>query len=165
MKFLLAVGAAALISSSACAGEAFSETYYKNKNWSVLKVGLAGGRPQCAIRSKMDYLDDSYRKAGAVYLEVSYPKNKITLSGDGILMYFKISKGSKIQVGSGKAESIIPEAPMDGSSIVDGMLISKAKDVRVEISFGDDNPSIHKFPISGFPEAYKKLQACSDLQM
>jgi hypothetical protein len=150
-----------LLVSHAEAGEPYAKTVFKNKNWSVLEVGITGEFKQCALRSTPNYLEPSVPKYGAVYLEVGYPSNNVTLSGENILLYFKIAKKSTLQVGSDASVSITPEIPMPGKAIVDSMLAGQGKAAKVEIDFGGGDPSIHRFPVAGFAEAYKMLQNCA----
>lgn len=162
MKNLFLIAAFAVFSTAANAGvESVGDRYFTSKNWSVFRVGNASAFPNCALRSSIDYLDKFDRKAGGVFVEVGYPGNDVTLLGENIIMYFKISKGSTIQVGQGNAESISPQVPKKGEKFVASMLAKKTGHVKIEISYGDDNPSIHRFPIAGFAEAYGKLKECS----
>jgi hypothetical protein len=149
-----------LFVSYAEAGEPYVKTVFKNKNWSVIQVGVTGEFRQCALRSAPNYLEPGVPKYGSVYLEVSYPSNNLTLSGENIPMYFKISKKSTLQIGSGASVGITPETPMPGKAIVDSMLAGKGKVAKVEIDFGGGDPSVHKFPMAGFAEAYKMLPEC-----
>jgi len=45
-------------------------------------------------------------------LEISYPSNNITFSGENIGAYFKISKHAKLQIDDGADISITPETPL-----------------------------------------------------
>jgi len=140
--------------------EPFVKTYYNNKNWAVMQVGMTGQFKQCALRSSMHFLDKAKNpKYGATFLEVSYPSNNITFSGENIGAYFKISKGTKLQIDNGAGVGIRPETPLPGKDIVDIML--KGKVVGIEIDFSNGESSTHKFSLSGFAEAYKVLPACA----
>jgi hypothetical protein len=141
-------------------GEPFLKTVYKGKSWSVIQVGAGDGTTQCALRSAPNYLEPGVPKYGSVFLEVSYPSNRITLSGENLVMYFKISKQTTLRVGQGTPVVINPEVPMPGKAIIDSMLTAKVKAVRVEIDFGTGDPSIHTFPLTGFAEAYTALSGC-----
>ncbi len=151
-----------LSNAVAYAGEPYVKTFYKNKNWTVMQVGITGEFKQCALRSSPHYLDKARdSQYGTTYLGISYPSNNVTFSGENIGAYFRISKRAKLQVDDGTSVGITPETPMPGKSIVDNMLNSKGKAVRIEIDFGSGDPSIHTFPVSGFAEAYKRLPACA----
>jgi len=151
-----------LSSAIAYAGDPYVKTFYKGKNWTVLQVGITGELKQCALRSSPHYLDNGKNpQYGTTYLEISYPSNNVTFSGENIGAYFRISKRVTLQMGDGKSVGITPETPMTDKSIVDNMLNSKGKAVKIEIDFGSGAPSIHIFSILGFAEAYKRLPACA----
>jgi len=151
-----------LSSATAYAGEPYVKTFYKSKNWTVLQVGITGELKQCALRSSPHYLDNGKNpQYGTTYLEISYPSNNVTFSGENIGAYFRISKRVTLQVGDGKSVGITPETPMTNKSIVDNMLNNKGKAVKIEIDFGSGDPSIHTFSLAGFTEAYKRLSVCA----
>ncbi len=151
-----------LSNAVAYAGEPYVKTFYKNKNWTVMQVGITGEFKQCALKSSPHYFDKARDpKYGTTYLDISYPSNNVTFSGENILMYFIISKRTTLQVDDKTSVGITPEVPMPGKSIVDNMLNSKAKVVKIEVAFGSGDPDTHTFPVSGFAEAYKKLPACA----
>jgi hypothetical protein len=150
-----------LLNTVAYAEEPYVKTFYKNKNWTVMQVGISGEFKQCVLRSSSHYLDKARNpKYGITYLEISYPSNNITFCGENIGAYFRISKRVKLQIDDRKSIDITPETPIPGKSIVDDMLNSKGKYVKIKIDFGSGEPSIHTFSLSGFEEAYKKLPAC-----
>lgn len=161
MKKFICIATLAVIMANAQGGEPFVKTAHKGKGWAVIQVGTGNGVTQCALRSAPNYLEPGTPKYGSVFLEVSYPSNHITLSGENLVMYFKISKRTTLRVGQGAAVVINPEVPMPGKAIVDSMQAAKAKAVRVEIDFGTGDPSIHTFPLLGFSEAYIALQGCA----
>jgi len=151
-----------LSSAVAYAGDPYVKTFYKGKNWTVLQVGITGDIKQCALRSVPHYLDNGKNpQYGTTYLEISYPSNNVTFSGENIGAYFRMSKRVTLQVGDGKGVNITPETPKTDKSIADNMLNSKGKAVKIEIDFGSGDPSIHTFSLSGFSEAYKKLPVCA----
>jgi hypothetical protein len=151
-----------LSSSVAYAGDPYVKTFYKGKNWTVLEVGITGKFKQCALRSSPDYLDNGKNpKYGTTYLEISYPSNNVTFSGENIGAYFRIAKQAMLQVDDGKSVAINPETPITGTSIIDSMV--KGKAVKIEIDFGGGDPSIHTFSLLGFTQAYKMLQACAGI--
>ncbi len=155
---MLALGI--LASLIAYAGEPFVKTYHKSKYWTVMQVGITGEFRQCALRSSPHYLDRGKNpRYGITYLEISYPSNNVTFSGENIGAYFKISKTSRLQVDSGSSVGITPETPIPGKGIVDAML--KGKAVGIEVDFGSGDPSTHTFSLSGFREAYNMLPACA----
>ena len=161
MKAIM-LGLVFLSSSVVYAGEPYVKTFYKGKHWKVLEVGIAGEFKQCALRSSPDYLDIGKNpKYGTTYLEVSYPSNNVTFSGENIGAYFRISKQTKLQVDDGVSVDIIPETPMPGKNIVDDM--KKGRAAKIEIDFGSGDPSIHTFLLSGFTKAYKMLPACANM--
>lgn len=160
MTQLLVLSIVATLSLGANAAP-FADTYFENKNWSVIRVGTSSAQHTCAIRSAVDYFDKADRNGGGVFLEVSHPSKNVTLLGVDIAMYFKISKSATIQVAKDRAINIVPEEPFKGDHIVSKLLDMKAGDIKVLVSFGDDNPSIHKFAVAGFSEAYKNLKNCS----
>lgn len=142
------------------AGEPYVKTYFKSKDWTVIQVGVVGEFKQCALRSSPHYLDKGKNpRYGTTYLEISYPSNNVTFSGENIGAYFRIAKQAKLQVDGGTSEGITPENPMQGKRIIDAML--KGKFVEIVIDFGSGDPSTHTFPLSGFEETYKKLPACA----
>lgn len=161
MKNFICIAALAVVMANAQGGEPFVKTVYKGKSWSVIQVGTGDGVTQCALRSAPNYLEPGTPKYGSVFLEVSYPSNHITLSGENLVMYFKISKRTTLRVGQGVAVVINPEVPMPGKAIIDSMLSAKGKVVRVEIDFGTGDPSMHTFPLTGFVESYGALLTCS----
>ncbi len=150
-----------LANAVAYAGEPYVKTFYKNKNWTVIQVGITSEFKQCALRSSPDYFAKDRPQWGHTYLEISYPSNNVTFSGENIRAYFRISKRAKLQVDDGTSVAITPETPMPGKSIIDSMLNSKGKAVKIEIDFGEGDPSVHTFRLSGFAEAYKRLPACA----
>ncbi len=151
-----------LSSATAYAGEPYVKTFYKGKNWTVLQVGITGELKQCALRSSPHYLDNGKNpQYGTTFLEISYPSKNVTFSGENIGAYFRISKHVTLQVGDGKGVGITPETPMTNKNIVENMLNSKGKAVKVEIDFGSGDPSIHTFSLTGFTEAYKRLSVCA----
>lgn len=151
-----------LSSSIAYAGDPYVKTFNKGKNWTVLEVGITGEFKQCAIRSSPHYLDNGNNpKYGTTYLEISYPSNNVTFSGENIGAYFRITKQARLQVDDGKSIAITPETPMSNKSIIDSML--KGKAVKIELDFGSGDPSIHTFSLSGFSAAYKLLPACAGI--
>jgi hypothetical protein len=161
MKSFIFLAAVAALMGNAQGGEPFAKTSYKGKSWSVIQVGLGDGHSQCALRSASIFFEPTMPKYGSVFLEVSYPSNRITLSGDNLVMYFKIAEQTTLRVGQGPSITIKPETPMPGKAIVDSMLASKGGAVRVEVDFGTGDPSIHKFPLTGFSDAYRALAACA----
>lgn len=149
-----------LSSSVAYAGDPYVKTFYKGKNWSVLEVGISGEFKQCALRSSPFYLDNGKNpKYGTTYLEISYPSNNVTFSGENIGVYFKISKRVMLQVDDGESIAIIPETPLPGKSIVDNMM--KGMTSKITIDFGGGPLDIHMFSLLGFTKAYNMLQACA----
>jgi hypothetical protein len=173
-----------LSSVVAYAGDPYVKTFYRNKNWTVLQVGITGEFKQCAIRSAPHYLDTGKNpKYGTTYLDISYPSNNVTFDGENIGAYFKIAKRATLQVDDGTSITITPEVPvchrhmvggayvtgkdvidgvcLPGKSIVDKMLYSKAKVVKISIDFGDGGTSIHSFSLNGFKDAYQKLKSCA----
>ncbi|MFM9433467.1 hypothetical protein ACFDR9_000508 [Janthinobacterium sp. CG_23.3] len=161
MKTLICVAAQCAAMLNVHAGEAYGKTVYKGKNWSVIQVSAGNGISQCALRSAPNYLEPGVPKYGSVFLEVSYPSKRITLSGEDLVMYFKISKRTTLRVGQGASANIIPEVPTLGEAIIDSMQASKNKAVQVEIDFGTGDPSIHIFPLAGFADAYRAVSACA----
>jgi hypothetical protein len=161
MRNFICIAALAVVMASSHGGEPFVKTVYKGKSWSVIQVGAGDGATQCALRSAPNYLEPGMPKYGSVFLEVSYPSNRITLSGENLVMYFKISKGTTLRVGQGAPVVINPEVPMPGKAIIDSMLAAKGKAVRVDIDFGTGDPSIHTFPLPGFADAYTALLGCA----
>lgn len=156
--FLFALGTLACL--AAYAGEPYVKTFFKNKGWTVRQVGIAGQFKQCELRSSPHYLDKAKNpRYGVMYLEISYPSNNVTFSGENIGAYFKIAKRAKLQVDSGTSIEIKPETPTQGKGIIDAML--KGKSVLVVIDFGGGDPSTHAFSLSGFNEVYNKLPACA----
>jgi hypothetical protein len=153
----------ALLSSSvAYAGEPYVKTFNKGKNWTVLEVGITGEFKQCAMRSSPNYLDNGKNpKYGTTYLEISYPSNNVTFTGENIGAYFKITKQARLQVDDGKSIAITPETPMPNKNIIDSML--KGKAVKIVMDFGSGDPSIHTFSLSGFSAAYKMLPTCAGI--
>ncbi|MBS0423213.1 MAG: hypothetical protein JSR71_02010 [Proteobacteria bacterium] len=150
-----------LSSATVFAGEPYVKTFYKNKNWTVLQVGITGELKQCALRSSSHYLDNGKNSQyGFTYLEISYPSKNVTFSGENIGAYFRISKRVTLQVGDEKGVGITPETPVT-NKIVENMLNSKGKAVKIEIDFGSGDPSIHSFSLTGFTEAYKRLSVCA----
>jgi len=151
-----------LSSSVAYAGDPYVKTFNKGKNWMVLELGITGEFKQCALRSSPNYLDNGKNpKYGTTYLEISYPSNNITFTGENIGAYFKITKQAKLQVDDGKSIAIKPETPMSNKNIIDSMV--KGKAVTIELDFGGGAPSIHTFSLSGFSAAYKMLPACAGI--
>ena len=161
-----------LSSVVAYAGDPYVKTFYRDKNWTVQQVGITGEFKQCAIRSAPHYLDTGRNpKYGTTYLSISYPNYNVTFSGENIGAYFRISKRATLQVDDGASISITPEAPicrypvgdvcLPGKSIVDNMLNSKAKVVKISIDFGEGGTSIHSFSLNGFKDAYQKLKSCA----
>ena len=149
-------------SSVAYAGEPYVKTFNKGKNWTVLEVGMAGEFKQCALRSSPFYLDNGKDpKYGTTFLEISYPSNNVTFSGENIGAYFKISKQATLQVDDGASISIIPEKPMPGKGIVNNMM--KGMTAKITIDFGSGPPDIHTFSLSGFSAAYNMLPTCSGI--
>ncbi|MCG2757576.1 MAG: hypothetical protein L6263_04005, partial [Desulfobacteraceae bacterium] len=100
-----------LSSSVTYAGDPYVKTFYKGKNWTVQEVGITGEFKQCALRSSPDYFDSKYPKYGSVHLNISYPSNNVTFSGENIGAYFKIAKQATLQVDEGKSVAITPETP------------------------------------------------------
>jgi hypothetical protein len=153
-----------LLSSSVAtyAGEPYVKAFNKGKNWTVLEVGIAGESKQCALRSSPFYLDNGKDpKYGITFLEISYPSNNVTFSGENIGVYFKISKQAILKVDNGASISIIPETPIPGKSIIDNMI--KGRTAKITIDFGSGPPDIHTFSLSGFSAAYNMLPACSGI--
>ncbi|MDY0223032.1 MAG: hypothetical protein RBR67_18025 [Desulfobacterium sp.] len=151
-----------LSSSVAYAGEPYVKTFNKGKNWTVLEVGMAGEFKQCSLRSAPSYLDNGRNpKYGTTFLEVSYPSNNITFSGDNIGAYFKISKQSTLQVDDGPSTFMVPEKPMPGKTIIDSM--KKGRTAKITVDFGSGPPGIHTFSLLGFSAAYNMLQDCSGI--
>lgn len=161
MKSFVCFAALALVATCANAGEPFVKTVHKGKSWSVIQVGTGSGSSQCALRSASIFFEPGKPKYGSVFLEVSYPSNRITLSGDNIIMYFKIARETTLRVGQGPRTAITPETPVPGKAIIDSMLANKGSAVKVEIDFGAGDPSIHTFPLKGFAEGYSALAACA----
>jgi len=146
----------------ACAGEPYVKTFNKGQNWTVLEVGMAGEFKQCSLMSAPSYLDNGKNpKYGTTFLEVSYPSNNITFSGDNIGAYFKISKQATLQVDDGPSTSIIPEKPMPGKNIIDSM--KKGRTAKITVDFGSSPPGIHTFSLLGFSASYNMLQDCSGI--
>lgn len=151
-----------LSSSIAYAGEPYVKTFSEGKNWTVLEVGIEGEFKQCSLRSSPHYLDNGKNpKYGTTFLEISYPNNNVTFSGENIGAYFKISKQATLQIDNGATISIIPETPMSSKGIIDKMM--KGRTAKVTIDFGSGSPGIHTFSLSGFSSAYKMLSACSGI--
>jgi len=150
-----------LSSSVTYAGDPYVKTFYKGKNWTVQEVGITGEFKQCALRSSPDYFDSKYPKYGSVHLNISYPSNNVTFSGENIGAYFKIAKQATLQVDEGKSVAITPETPIKGKSIIDSMV--KGKVVKIEIDFGSGGYELHTFSLLGFTRAYKELQACAGI--
>ena len=149
-------------SSVACAGEPYVKTFNQGQNWTVLEVGLAGEFKQCSLRSTPYYLDNGKNpKDGTTFLEVSYPSNNITFSGDNIGAYFKICKQAILQVDDGPSTSIVPEKPMPGKNIIDSM--KKGRTAKITVDFGSGLPGIHTFSLLGFSASYNMLQDCSGI--
>lgn len=161
MKKLVCIAALAVVMTKSYGGEPFVRTVLKGKSWSVIQVGAGDGTAQCALRSAPNYLERGMPKYGSVFLEVGHPSNRIMLTGENLVMYFKISKRATLRVGRGAAVVISPEVPMPGEAIIDSMLAAKGKAVSVEIDFGTGDPSIHTFPLTGFADAYAALQGCA----
>jgi hypothetical protein len=149
-----------LLCSVAYAGDPYVKTFYKGKNWTVLEVGITGEVKLCALRSSPFYLDNGKNpKYGTTYLEISYPSNNVTFSGENIGAYFKISKRAMLQVDDGVSIAITPETPLLGKSIVDNMM--KGITAKITIDFGGGPLDIHTFSLLGFTKAYNMLQACA----
>jgi hypothetical protein len=161
MKRSVCFAALAIVAACANAGQPFVKTVYKGKSWSVIQVGAGSGSSQCALRSASVFFEPGKPKYGLVFLEVSYPSNRITFSGDNIIMYFKIARETTLRVGQGPRTVITPETPMPGRAIIDSMLANKDGIVNVEIDFGAGDPSLHKFPLKGFAEGYSALSSCA----
>ncbi len=161
MKNFICIAALAVVMANVEGSEPFVKTVHKGKSWSVIQVGTGDGSTHCALRSAPNYLEPGMPKYGSVFLEVSYPSNRITLSGENLVMYFKISKRTTLRVGQGVPVVINPEVPIPGKAIIDSMLSAKGKVVRVEIDFGTGDPSMHTFPLTGFAEAYTALLRCA----
>ena len=149
-----------LSSSVAYAGDPYVKTFYKGKNWTVLEVGITGECKLCTLRSSPFYLDNGKNpKYGTTYLEISYPSNNVTFSGENIGAYFRISKQAMLQVDDGESIAINPETPMPGKSIVENMM--KGMTAKITIDFGGGPLDIHTFSLLGFTKAYNMLQACA----
>lgn len=149
-----------LSSSVSYAGDPYVETFYKGKNWTVLKVGMTGEFKLCALRSSPFYLDNGKNpKYGTTFLEISYPSNNVTFSGENIGAYFKISKQAKLQIDDEASISILPETPLPGKSIVNDMM--KGMTAKITIDFGGGPLDIHTFSLLGFTKTYNMLQACA----
>jgi hypothetical protein len=161
MKSSICFVALAIVSACTNAGEPFVKTVYNGKNWSVIQVSAGSGPSQCALRSAPNFFEPGKPKYGSVFLEVSYPSNRITLSGDNIVMYFKIAHQTTLQVGQEPDITITPETPIPGKAIIDRMLANKGSAIKVNIDFGAGDPSIHTFSLKGFAEAYSALPACA----
>jgi hypothetical protein len=148
---------------SACtyAGEPFVKTVYNGKKWSVIQVIAGSGPSHCALRSAPNFFEPGKPKYGSVFLEVSYPSNRITLAGDNIVMCFKIAHQTTLHVGQGPGITITPETPIPGRAIIDRMLANKGSAIKVNIDFGASDPFIHTFLLKGFAEAYSALPACA----
>ncbi len=153
-----------LSSAVAYAGDPYVKTFHKGKNWTVLQVGITGELKQCALRSSPHYLDNGKNpQYGTTHLEISYPSNNVTFSGENIGAYFRIAKRVTLQVGEGKSFVITPETPMTEKSIVDNILSSKGSSIKINIDFGSGDPGVHTFSALGFAEAYKMLPACAGI--
>lgn len=151
-----------LSSSVAYAGEPYVKTFNKGKNWTVLEVGIAGEFKQCALKSSPNFLDKGKNpKYGTTYLEISYPSNNVTFTGENIGAYFKITKQARLRVDDEKSINIRPEIPMSNMNIIDSL--KKGKSVTIELDFGSGDPSIHTFSLSGFSAAYNMLPACAGI--
>jgi len=149
-----------LLSSVAYADDPYPKTFYKGKNWTVLGTGITGAVKVCWLRSSPFYLDSGKNpKYGTTYLEIIYPSNNVTFSGENIGAYFKISKRAMLQVDDGESIAINPETPMPGKSIVDNMM--KGMTAKITIDFGGGPLDIHTFSLLGFTKAYNMLQACA----
>jgi hypothetical protein len=135
-----------LSSSVAYAGDPYVKTFYKGQNWTVLEVGITGECKLCALRSSPFYLDNGKNpKYGTTYLEISYPSNNVTFSGENIGAYFRISKQAMLQVDHGESIAINPETPMPGKSIVENMM--KGMTAKITIDFGGGPLDIHTFSL------------------
>ena len=153
---------ALLLSTVANAGEPYLKTFSKGKNWTVLETDMAGEFKQCILRSSPFYLNNAKNpKYGTTFLEISYPSNNITFSGENIGTYFKISKQAILQIDNGASIFIIPEKPIPGSSIINKM--KKGIKAKITIDFGAPPPDIHIFSLLGFSAAYNMLPACSGI--
>lgn len=153
-----------LSNAAAYAGDPYIKTFHKGKNWTVLQVGITGELKQCALRSSPHFLDKGKNpQYGTTHLEISYPSNNVTFSGENIGAYFRITKRVTLQVGEGKSFVITPETPMTEKSIVDNILSSKGSSIKINIDFGSGDPGVHTFSALGFAEAYKMLPACAGI--
>lgn len=162
MKKIVIIFVLLSVSFVAYAGEPYVKTYHKGKNWAVVEVGLSGEFKQCALKSAPFYLDNGKNpKYGTTFLEISYPSNNVTFSGENIGAYFKIYKKATLQVDDGPSISIIPGKPMPGKSIIDNM--KKGMTAKITIDFGGGPPSIHTFSLLGFSASYNMLQDCSGI--
>lgn len=146
------------------AGDPYVKTFHKGKNWTVLQVGITGQIKQCALRSSPHYLDKGKNpQYGTTHLEISYPSNNVTFSGENIGSYFRIAKRVTLQVDEGKIFMVTPETPITDKSIVDNILSSKGSSIKINIDFGSGDPGVHTFSALGFAEAYKMLPACAGI--
>ena len=160
MKKIILLFVLLSVSMPAYAGEPYVKTFNAGKNWTVLEVGIAGEFKQCSLRSAPFYLDSGKNpKYGTTFLEISYPSNNVTFSGEDIGAYFKISRHATLQVDDGPSISIIPEKPMPGKSIIDNM--KKGRTAKITLDFGGGPPGIQAFSLSGFSAAYNMLPTCS----
>ena len=160
MKKIILLFVLLSVSMPAYAGEPYVKTFNAGKNWTVLEVGIAGEFKQCSLRSAPFYLDSGKNpKYGTTFLEISYPSNNVTFSGENIRAYFKISRHATLQVDDGPSISIIPEKPMPGKSIIDNM--KKGRTAKITLDFGGGPPGIQAFSLSGFSAAYNMLPTCS----
>lgn len=146
-------------SSVAFGGDSYEKTFYKGKNWTVIEYGITGEFKQCALQSSPNYLDSEYPQYGSVYLNISYPSNNVTFSGENIGAYFKITKKTRLQVDNGESIAITPETPIPGKSIIDSMM--KGMTAKITVDFGGGSIDIHTFSLLGFTKTYNMLQACA----
>lgn len=157
---IIVIALVLLINSAAYTGDPYVKTTYKNTNWMVIEVGETGAFKQCEVRSTQNYIDKAKNpKYGILYLAISQNDN-VTFLGKNIGAYFKISKRTTLQVGDEVAINITPETPSTDKNIVKSILHSKGKFITIKLDYGDNNPSIHKFSLKGFKEAYQKLKLC-----
>ena len=138
----------------------YVKKFYKNKNWTVMQMDIAGESRQCLLRSSPHYIDDRGKNPdyGTTYLKIGYPNNIVTFSGENIGLYFSTAELAILQVDDGMSFAIKPEEPITDKNIIDSLI--KGKTAKIKINFKSGDPSIHTFSLIGFTDAYKKLLAC-----